>query len=451
MMLKSNPAMFSSSRAFSWFAIAIALSTFVPATATAQDLKLKLQMELTPKPVKPGMLLFEGDLSSRAKVGIDSQPKMGHDLPAQKKASPDELLKLQADLADQQFQVRKAASERLKTLTTEDMGKLAKAILNSPSAEALIRVHSELDMRYQAKSPAERVQASRLLESMAGKARLLSADPATHSLQKHWQTRIDVAFAELKDFGAIIKYGNFSRPTQFRARSTNLPARQILLTKSWTGGDAGLEVFRRLKFLAGPLTMDQTGVQVFLLSGHTLSPEQEAKLVDIVGANRIQYRSLVALGITASRMNQGLFEGVLIQGVSKGGSAEKAGLAPGDFLLAMYGPGEKVRPMEYDPEAWRTFRQFGPEPADGEEATKDPYRLLDFDHLVDRLKKFEPGDKVKIQVVKQFRSTQMFRPFPGVPVPNQKEGDDLEKDEAEKVIEVEVELIGWADLPMVNS
>lgn len=453
-MLKRNPTILSSKPVSALRIVTLAMA--VPLLnvaylqpAMAQNLQLKRDLNLPPEPVNPRALIIEDIAGERNPANATKPTAAGKALPAQKKASAEELQQLQIDLAANDFQVRKAASARLQTLTTEDMGKLAKDLLNTPSAEVLMRIHSELEVRYLAKSKAERIQASELLETMATKERLLSADPALHSLQKHWETRIEVALAKLVEMGAIVRRGTFSRPPSGFSEDSHLPARQILITKSWTGGDSGLEVFDRLKSLTGPVR-GPNGLQIYLLSGHPLTLEQERRLLQIIGANRVQYRSVVALGITADRMTQGFFEGVSIQGVSKGGSAEKAGLEPGDFLLAMYGPGEKVQPMEYDPDQWRTFRRPGEiNPKDPAE-TNNANRLVDFDQLVDRLKKYSPGDKVKLQLVKKFRSSQMFRPFPQIPPVNPRGDDPNPENPTGKVIEVEVELIGWADLPMVE-
>lgn len=483
-MLKSNSNFATLSYGFHSLLLLIAgIALIQPSTAIGQGLKLKL--DLTPPPREVQVRAVEAAVNglSGAEDGL-AAPK-GIALPAQQKASAEELNQLAIDLGALPFRVRKAASDRLKTLTTEDMGKLADRLLNSPSAEALMRVHSQLEIRYQAESKAEHMQASRLLETMATQERLLSADPATHSLQKHWERRIQVAFSELEAMGAVVRNGNFSVPADGRNFGDSRPARQILLTKSWKGGDEGLEVFRRLEALAGPVR-SLKGLNVYLLSGHPLNANQEKRLIDIVGANRIQYRSVVALGITADRMTQGLFEGVVIKGVSRGGSAEKAGLGSGDLLLTMYGPTEKVLPIKYDPEAWRTFRRPVPKPPvvpqrdlppipaprpglpprtdrpiqltpeleqaerDDRPLSENPNRLIDFDDLVERLKKYGPGDKVKVQVVRKFRSVQNFRPFPVAPQQESLgQGQDKAADN-EKVIELEIELIGWADLPMAK-
>ena len=431
--------------------------------ATMAQLKLNLDLDLEINQAPEGLPIFPIQRAAGGQrmqilpgpIASEAPSTKGISLPAQKKASPEELDQLAIDLAAVSFNVRKAASQRLKTLTTQDMGKLTTALMDTPSAEALIRVHAELEMRYQAESKADQLQASRLLEMKAQENRLISADPANHSLTKHWKTRVEVAFSELEAMGAIVKNGHFSSPQAGAGLLDSKPAIQVLMTKAWSGGDKGLEVFRRLKLLTGPITPELNGLGVYLLTGHSLSSEQESRLIDIVGSNRIQHRSVVALGITYSPMTQGQFEGVLIRGVSKGGSADKAGLEPGDFLLAMYPPGEKVIPMKYDPDSWRTFRRpvpalpegMKPDEVDGADIGSNPNRLTDFQQLVDRLKLYQPGDKVKLQVVKNFSMFQTWRPLPKL--------DDLgegEENQAEmaKVIEVDVELIGWADLPMVQ-
>lgn len=453
------------------------LATVTTDSAVAQELKLKL--DLTPPPQernRPQLQLRMNGSSTQ-----QPQPKTLLALPEQAEATEEELAQVAFDLTSPEFAKRKSASVRLKTLPLVQLRELALRMEDAPSAEAVVRVHSELELRYQSESLEERKNASQLLERMAKQDRLLAADPANHSLQKYWQTRIEVALAELEAMGAIVKNGNFSNPAIAGLPPDPRPAIQVLLTESWRGGNAGLKNFERLEALAGPMR-SLKGIQVYLLTGHTLAEEHEKQLIDIIGANRIQRRSRVALGITGDRGTQGVYEGILIKGVSRGGSADRAGLETGDFILSMYDADEQVPLMEFDPESWRVFRprmdrrllppdpnrnqKLGPpnpdqdnlrgapgEPLpvdDPDGAESSAHRLLDFDQLVERLKKYKPGAKVKLQVVKDFQRVNPLWAFPNVPRGVIPDPEDGKASEAKKVIEVEVELIGWENLPMVR-
>lgn len=438
-----------------------------------QDLKLEIDLSLPPREQQVPPPQIRNILIDREQLSVERPATEWLVLPEQIEATDKEVAQLVLDLAAPEFRKRKAATDRLKTLPLADLKKLAEELPNVPSAEAVVRVHSELAVRFQSESFDQRKTALELLEQLANQPRLLSADPANHCLKTHWQTRIEVAFQELESLGAIVKDGNFSVPPTPGMRRDDRPARQILLTESWTGGDAGLEIFGRLEALAGPV-QSQQGIHVYLLTGHPLTEIQEKRLIDLVGANRIQERSRVALGIAADRGTVGLYDGVLVGSVSKGGSADKAGLESGDLLLAMYNADKDVPLMKYDPDSWRTFRRQIPVPRAPNEGPDQPnpdegdapikispdvpatedqlaaHRLFDFDQLVERLKKYRPGDRVKLQVVKKFRGSDRFWAFPNVPRGAIPELEDAQKPKTEKVVEIEVELVGWEQLPMVR-
>lgn len=364
-------------------------------------------------------------------------------LPDQTPASEEEQQQLQSHLASADFQLRAAASKRLTTLPPKDLAAVVNSLLTAPSAEALMRVHAELETRYQSESRNERVNASALLEKMAEANRLLSADPAMHVLQKYWRTRIEVAFDELEEMGAIVKDGVFSKPRSMIRDRDGRPARQVLLTETYRGGAAGLEVFRRLAVLTGP-HIGMGGMNVYLLHGHPLNEDEVRMLTDIVGENRVQIRSTVALGITQHIASQALSAGVLVGSVSKGGAAEKAGLQEGDLILSLHDANDDIQPQKFDVDQW--LLRGGPkDPEGGPE--KGSGRLRDFEDLVERLKAYRPNDKVKLQVVRRFTyDGGGFQPF-GLPprraIPEREE-------QFGKVDVVEVKLIGWAQLPMIK-
>ena len=342
------------------------------------------------------------------------------------------------DLGAADFARRVAASKQLKQLAADDIKTLASLSVEYPSAEVIIRLLAEVDARYASDDQQTVRTASEALESLSETTRIVLAESANESLRRHWQTRIDLAIKELEENGADVKNGAFTKDQGFGpGQPGSIGTVNIIIDESWQGGADAVRVFRRLSALVGPIGA-RGGVAVYLLDGHPLSDRQRAELAEFVGQNRVVERSRVALGITPDPVNQG--PGVLIGTVSRGSTAASAELDAGDLIVRLTAT------------APRNSKDNAPDTADD---------LRDFDDLVERLKKFRPGDVVYVTVVRDFRMAALHDrllrqlnvqpgelPNPGdlrlplgTPKPKQPKGVPAYDEEI-----VEVKLKGWRDL-----
>lgn len=295
---------------------------------------------------------------------------------------PERLL---ANLGARDFAVRSEASARLKKLSVNELLKLSEELPDQPNAEVVVRIQAEIESRYASQDPASVQAASRLLEAQAHDQRLMVADVAQQSLRRHWKQRIEIAIRDLEQHGAIVRRGAFatsSRFNPFPGSGSYNNAIRILLTEAWTGGDADIDVFERLAALCGPVT-GESGVKLFLLAGNPLTEEQEKRLTDLIGQNRVAKRSRVALGISPSFTNA---QGVLIGQVTPGSSAAEAKLRAGDLIVAI--EPKFTEPVSEDKEVPQII------PAE----TEDKTLVRDFDDLVERLMDYREGDIMTVRI-----------------------------------------------------
>ncbi|MEZ6124675.1 MAG: PDZ domain-containing protein [Planctomycetaceae bacterium] len=350
-----------------------------------------------------------------------SQPKV-----ADTSAHPNDqhLQELLARLGENDFPVRNEASLELKLLSPERFRQLAEQIAEASNAEAVVRVHAELDARLVSRNPEDVRAAWDVLEYLAENGRLLLADEAQHSLRQHWKTRVDLTVAELKKHGAHVVKGDFGR----RAVLFGMPLNddrndglQVFLTEDWTGGDTEVALFKRLAMLSGPVRTSR-GLNIYLTQGHPLTEEQQAALIEAVGPARVVRRSRVQLGIV---WNPQFTPGVLIGSVSEGGSAAGAGLKPGDLIVAIEDTELRRKHAKQQPsDDAQTETQKSPE--------KDPTLLKDFDDLVQRLMLYQPGDVMTIRVIRGFDDLLLS-------------GNDVDL-ESVKTEKLDVKMKGWDEL-----
>ena len=358
--------------------------------------------------------------------------------PADVNPSPVSLLE---ELGATEFSARTAASTRLRQLSANDMLSLAEQAHNQPNAEVVIRIQAEIDARYVSRDPADIAIASRLLESQARDDRLMLAALAQQSLRQHWKQRIEIAIAKLQEHGAVIRRGSFARsqrnPAFLQQRPSN--ATQILMTESWSGGDTELAIFERLSVLCGPL-ISNSGIKVYLLSGNPLTAKQEARMLSVVGQNRVQKRSRVALGIVPWPWTG---TGVMIDQVSRGSSAAEAGLKPGDVIVAIaekFGSFPEQKPPPPSPND-DDDDDPDDEPGEKPEGSEDRTLLRDFDDLVDRLMNYREGDIMTIRVVRgldRFQNHRFRQPLPPLPA--------LAPPQQPTIKIIKVKMKGWVDM-----
>lgn len=330
-------------------------------------------------------------------------------------AVPKVLNGVLAGLQANEFSTRIAAAKQLSELSTAELGVLANLPASELVPEAATRVLHELEKRYVDESNEQEARmASKFIEDLASSARLMLADGARRVLEKHWRRRVAIVRGELEDLGAKFRDGTFSSEDNMRwLPGADMPTLQILLGEEWQGGNEGLRKLERMAALTDP-QLRMTGLYAWVLEGHKLTEADFSTLNELVGQNRIYLRSRVALGISGWG-NVG--PGVLIKSVSRGGSADAAGLRERDFIVSIVEPvPDGISEVE-------------------KQKRLEAQKLQDFDDLVERLKKYREGDVIKLQVVRGLFGGNQFAPR--VPPQGQRGPAEI----------VDVKLKGWMDLP----
>ncbi len=290
-----------------------------------------------------------------------------------------EFNRLAADLGAVSFATRRAAAQQLSGLSVAELKAMVELPESELKPEVAIRLIKELEKRYIDPATKDLKAVSDILESLSTSHRLVLADGTQRILSDHWRIRVELARVDLEKSGAKFREGSFTSREEMRwLPGANLPSVQILIGEEFTGGKDGLRIIQRMARLTDP-AMRSAGVSVWLLEGHKLTDEEYSILSELVGQDRIQERSRVALGIKGS---PGVIDGVVIEGVTKGSSAADAKLQRMDRILAI------VEPIAEDL------------PADERRRLEEKQNLRDFDDLVERLKKYRDGDVINLRVVR---------------------------------------------------
>lgn len=286
-------------------------------------------------------------------------------------------------LGSSEFTVRQRSMEMLKKITAEQIPLLAMAIQDNPNNEVARSCVELLERRYATGDRDSLVtrQASEALESAAKSERWFVAEAARAILERHWKRRVEIACKELQKLGVPMEprdpvklweatqydAGPFGRPDPISDRHL-----KIHIDEYWTSSPARFAMLTRLSPLVSENFLTAASqVSVYLIDGHPLKQEEISELNAVFGETRVQARSRVCLGISNDRQtNAG--NGVMVGGVSPGKSADNAGILESDLLLRLQG-----------------------EP------------LKDFDHLIETLKAYRPGDEVTF-VVQRFSVRSSF-------------------------------------------
>lgn len=335
--------------------------------------------------------------------------------PAQEPDNPAKVMRrIIAGLDADDFQTRVATARRMSEVSMTVLAAMSELPPNELSAEAAVRLLDELASRYTAVDREQDVvAASEILESFVTSDRLMLADGAKRILNRHWRQRVKLARKKLEKLGVKFRDGSFTSIDNMRwLPGGEMPSLQMFVGEDWQGTTEDLRVIDRMSALTDS-RLKLTGLSVWVLEGHNLSEKDFSLLHEFVGQNRVYRRSRVALGI---RGYPTFSPGVLIDAVTKGGSAEAAGLDRRDVLVSIVEP----IPEELDPEE--------------KEKRLAAQKLRDFEDLVERLKKYRVGDVVKLRVIRAITVKDQFGPrmIPGHPG-------------AEQI--VEVKLKGWHELP----
>ncbi|MCR9197423.1 MAG: PDZ domain-containing protein [Planctomycetaceae bacterium] len=344
-----------------------------------------------------------------------------------------------ASLSSQAYADRCRASEQLRKLSTSEVANLARVAAKTASAEAIVRIMAEIDNRYgRAELPVEdQLAASATLEMLAVQDDPLPAESAQQSLNLHSARRAALAMKELRKLGAAIRRGTFQSGIILGGVSSNPPI-QIFLDENWKGGLDGIELLTRIVRTESLPQFAARDATVYLIDGHPLTDKELDRLREIVGQNRIANRGRVALGIVGDPV---FAPGVIIDRISRNGSADRAGLRAGDMILAIERepeaedlppgplPGEKPKAPDR--------RQEGPILGD-DKFGRNRHVLADFNDLVEQLKFYRAGDTVRLRVIRQGKAALVFRNFPG-------QEPNIAEDKL-KLEVVSVKLRGWTEL-----
>lgn len=313
--------------------------------------------------------------------------------------SIEELL---ADLNADSFQLRMEAQKQIATLSPEQIGVLVTLATTAPP-EAAVRTLHALGELYAEESPLLLPAVADGLEAFAASERDIVRNEARWLLGIHWRQRSELILQQLEEEGALI-----IRPETRERLGLGpngvfgaSPGLQIFLTSEWNAKADAHELLQRLPGLADepdnqvaanlrfrrrfPLRGGTPSVVVFLVEGHTLTPEAVGGLLGAFG-EVVQKRGRVMLGITSQ---PGVVRtGCHITSVTPFGSAEAGGLRNNDRITRVEG-----KPIN------------------------------SFDALVDALFQYSPGETINVELLRSSR---------------------LQQSPPEK-IELPVQLKSWAD------
>ncbi len=256
------------------------------------------------------------------------------------------------DLAATAYATREQATRSLEAAGAEAIPFLQRG-LASANRERAVRSLEVLGVLYRQEAADAPSKIEGTLESL-----LESPSVLGHLARGTWdatvETRENRALHELQALGARVQYrqeNELTTPENLRIARTRRPIAFIVISPKWRGGDEGLKIFRRLS--------EPRSIIIYHANGALVSDEAMADLVQVGFA--IERRGAY-LGITAMQQPRDL-DMVVIREVSKDSPAERAGLKPGDTILA------------YDDQ---------PTPQ--------------FDDLIEKLRAAQPGHKAKFEI-----------------------------------------------------
>lgn len=269
------------------------------------------------------------------------------------------IAELIADLDSSRYAVRKAATRALIESGAPAVAPLIAAAQDG-TLEVQIRVVRVLEEMYAASESDETIDAAELgLESLAKSSNRPLAARADRVLKENYQRREQRALSQIKRLGGVINYSD--QPALFADNNANPnlpPIAYVLLGDKWKGGDEGLKYVKRLTRLRVLYVAGTAGARPI---SEQAQQDLESAMPDLI----IQNRGRAYLGIGGGPHPNGC---QVIQ-VKADTAADKAGLRELDVI---HGFGGK--------------------------------RIDDFNTLIELIKNYAPGDKVKVDVLRGSRS-----------------------------------------------
>lgn len=324
-----------------------------------------------------------------------------------------QVAELIQQLSGRDFAARQQAIQQLRAVSAPQLSLLMEAAEQQADGEVCRRLCELLESFYLSNDAVLAAAASEALEQAAGSPRWLVAETATDILNRQWKQRGRLAIRELQSLGARFNSENLEQfalgpngRNAFLFQPMNLAQLQINVDKSWTGGDRGLQLLERLGSVAGANgPVGEIRLAVYLIDQHPLTEPDIVRLRSAFGDARVVARGRVCLGIT-NNLFFGEEKGCRVGEVRENTSAHAAGILSDDIILAVEGT-----------------------------------EIQDFDHLVQLLRKYDVGDKVRMDIV---RGDLPFR-FPDAPRGLNQDGPGLPEEARLKPrrMTITVELKGW--------
>lgn len=284
-----------------------------------------------------------------------------HAAPQENEASlpPERVAKLISDLESPDFATRQQASRELARAGAAAIEPLAQAALQG-DLEVTSRALEALNSIYNRGDDATLDAVEDALERLAESGKAATASRARTVLELNSDIRERRAIAEIERLGGRISYGDahFDPTDPDGIRPT---IEHILLGRSWKGGDEGLKYIQRLPNL----------LALYVVRSPKISPISEQAQQELAAAMpqlRIETRGAACLGVKGPHGGNNL-GGVQILSVEPGSAADRGGL-----------------------HEWDIITSFGGKPA------------ASFKQLVDLIAEHEPGEQVKVEVVRGSRT-----------------------------------------------
>ncbi len=286
--------------------------------------------------------------------------------------SDEEVQKLLSELTSTDFSKRQQAVVSLRTVSAEQIRLLLNAVAEQSAPEATRQVFELLEGFYSGDDPQKVLVASEIIENCTTSDRWMTAEAAGEILNRQWRRRSKLAIEHLQTLGARINSDNlesfaqgFAGRNRFMFQAGEQPQLQINMVKSWKGGERGLQELERLAaVIRGENSVGEMRAAVYLIDEHPLSESEVARLKAAFGDTRVVSRGRVCLGIT-NNIFFGDERGCRVGDVKENTSAFDAGILADDVILSV-----------------------------------DDIEIRDFDHLVQMLRKYDVGDKVKMRIIR---------------------------------------------------
>ncbi len=268
---------------------------------------------------------------------------------AKPKVSAKEVDKLVAQLGDDAFKTRKAATRKLREIGLPAVPALAKAA-QSNDLEVMTRAISILRSHYPRDTKVAEA-ASDALEDLVWSQNTSARTRALEALTQSSELRESRAIAKIESLGGGIQY----LPESYNPTGKS-QIHFVFLGKSWKGGTKGLKHIARLPQLR----------QLYFTENCELTQQQIETLQLRVTSLDVQRRSEAYLGISG----RDSFDtpGVFVNTVQDDKPADKADLREGDLIV-----------------------KFG-----GKPVTSFRNPIHEESSLINMIEDYEPGDKVEV-------------------------------------------------------